>query len=77
MGLAPNTVIKVVKTLYGIPESGLHWYLTYIDHHVTRLEMKKAKVDSLLLTKHTKDGTMKYSVRKGTFTESEWTRGQV
>lgn len=29
MQLPPNIVLKVVKPLYVIPESDLHWYLTY------------------------------------------------
>lgn len=30
-------VVKVVKPLYGIPESGFHWYLTYLTHHLDTL----------------------------------------
>lgn len=41
--------MKVIKTLYGIPEPGLHWYLTYIDYHIRRLQMKKSKGESCLL----------------------------
>lgn len=30
LGLPDETVLKVMKPLYGIPESGLRWYLTYL-----------------------------------------------
>lgn len=33
MVLTRGTVWRVVKPLYGIPESGLHWYFTYLQHH--------------------------------------------
>lgn len=49
-------VLKVVKPLYGIPESGLHWYLTYLDHHLTRLGMQRSMVDPCVLLKRDKDG---------------------
>lgn len=32
LGLPPGFVVKVLKPLYGIPESGLHWYLTYLSN---------------------------------------------
>lgn len=43
MGLPEVTVLKVVKPLYGIPESALHWYLTYLDYHVQILEIFNQK----------------------------------
>lgn len=42
MKIPPNTVLKVVKTLYGIPESGIHWYLTHQEHHIERLGMRRS-----------------------------------
>lgn len=39
MDLPRNMVLQVVRPLYGMPESGLHWYLTYLDHHITCLGM--------------------------------------
>lgn len=49
--------MKVLRPWYGVPESSLSWYLTYLDHHVTRLVMKKAKIYMCLSTKH--DGAEK------------------
>lgn len=40
--LPPDTVLNVIHPLYGIPESFLPWYLTYLDHHITRLSMSRS-----------------------------------
>lgn len=45
MGLSPDTVLRVVRPLYGIPESGLHWYLTYLEYHTEQLGMRRTTVD--------------------------------
>lgn len=47
----PGTVLKVVKPMYGIPESGLHWYLAYLEHHLGRLGMERSSVDPCVLLK--------------------------
>lgn len=39
-------VLKVVKPLYGIAGSSLHWYLTNTDHHADNLDMQRARVDT-------------------------------
>lgn len=39
LNLTPGFVLKVVEPLYGIPETGLHWYLTYLSHHLETLGM--------------------------------------
>lgn len=44
-----DAVMNVVRPLYGIPEPGLHWYLTYLEDHVGRLGMKRRKVDPCVL----------------------------
>lgn len=49
--LEPGTILQVVKPLYGIPESGLHWYLTYLDYHINVLGMTRSKSDPCLLIK--------------------------
>lgn len=49
MGLEPGKLLKAVKPLYGIPESGLHWYLTYVNHHKKALGMKQTKFDPCVL----------------------------
>lgn len=56
MGLSEGVVLKVVKPLYGIPESGLHWYLTYLEHHMTKLGMRRSRTDPCLLLGTDADG---------------------
>lgn len=45
-------VLKVMHPLHGIPYSGLHWSLTYLDHHTGSLNMHKKKVCPFLLVHH-------------------------
>lgn len=49
MHLPLDMIMKVVKSLYGIPESGLYWYLTYMEHHILALNMIQFRVDRCLL----------------------------
>jgi hypothetical protein len=39
----------VLKPLYGVPESGNHWYKTYHSHHVKELSMEQSTYDPCLL----------------------------
>lgn len=55
MDLPEGYVLEVVKPLYGIPESGLHWYMSYLTHHLESLNMVKSKVDPCVLIKRTND----------------------
>jgi hypothetical protein len=49
MALPESMVLKAVKPLYGIPESGLHWFITYSEHHKRALYMKQSQADNCLL----------------------------
>lgn len=51
MNLPEDIVLRVIKPLYGIPESGVHWYFTYLDHHLDELQMSRATMDSCLFVK--------------------------
>lgn len=55
-GLPEDSVLKVIKPLYGIPEAGLHWYLTYMDHHKHQLGMNKSYIDPCMLILKGTDG---------------------
>jgi hypothetical protein len=48
MGLGVEFVLLCVRPLYGIPESGLYWFLTYTDHHVQELQMTQSRADRCL-----------------------------
>ncbi len=49
MGLSARTVLRVILPLYGIAESGTHWFQTYHKHHVERLGMTPSTFDTCLL----------------------------
>ena len=37
--LSKDSLLRVVKPLYGVPEAGNHWFRTYHDHHTQELKM--------------------------------------
>ena len=45
----PNTIMKVILPLYGLAESGVHWWTTYHQHHQERLGMQTSTFDPCLL----------------------------
>lgn len=45
----PNTVLRIIKPLYGIPEAGTHWFQTYHNHHQLTLSMIPSSFDPCLL----------------------------
>ncbi|KAI1005542.1 hypothetical protein K3495_g2676 [Podosphaera aphanis] len=47
--LPTNTILQVIKPLYGIPEAGNHWYYTYQQHYIEKLEISKSTYDPCLL----------------------------
>ena len=49
LNLSDEFVLRAIKPLYGLPESGLHWFLTYQGHHLNRLRMSKTRMDPCLL----------------------------
>ena len=48
-GLQSDSVLKVIKPLYGVPEAGAHWFNTYHTHHLEKLSMSESTYDSCLL----------------------------
>jgi hypothetical protein len=44
-----GTIMKVLKPLYGIPEAGTHWWVTYNKHHKEKLSMESSTYDPCLL----------------------------
>ena len=44
-----NTIMVVIKPLYGIAEAGAHWWATYFKHHCEKLHMTTSTYDPCLL----------------------------
>jgi hypothetical protein len=49
MGISPECILKLVKPLYEVPETGNHWFKTYHGHHTDKLGMIQSTYDSCLL----------------------------
>lgn len=52
MNIPAQHVLKVEKSLHGIPESGLHWYWTYIARNMTNLGTEWTRTDPYLRYKN-------------------------
>jgi hypothetical protein len=48
LGIDKDSVLKVLKPLYGVPEAGNHWFKTYHSHHVQQLHMDQSTYDPCL-----------------------------
>ena len=44
-----DRVLKIIKFLYDVPETGNHWFVIYHDYHVNKLKMKQFTYDAYLL----------------------------
>lgn len=56
--ISTNKVLNIIQPLYTMSESGLHRYLTYIDHHTNKLGTTRACTAPRLLYRH-EQGTLK------------------
>lgn len=52
MNLPPNTILKFILSLYGIPEVGTHRFNTYHNHHTKKLNLELSTFDPFLLFKN-------------------------
>jgi hypothetical protein len=50
-----NTVIIILKPLYGVPEARTHWFSTYYRHYTEKLKMVTLTYNLCLLITTTKD----------------------
>lgn len=55
MGLDDTFVLQAVQPLYGVPEAGLCWFLTYSEHHRNRLQMVQSRGDKCLFIREDGD----------------------
>ncbi|KYK61933.1 hypothetical protein DCS_03078 [Drechmeria coniospora] len=44
-----GTIFRVMRPLYGIPEAGAHWFLTYQNHYRDKMEMDASSYDPCLM----------------------------
>ncbi|KAF2703421.1 hypothetical protein K504DRAFT_392218, partial [Pleomassaria siparia CBS 279.74] len=44
-----DTILRIVRPLYGAAESGLYWFKTYHNHHKEKLKMHVSSYDPCLL----------------------------
>lgn len=51
LGLPKDTVLELLRPLYGLAEAGLHWYMTYQKFHKEDLRMSPTRLDTCLLSK--------------------------
>jgi hypothetical protein len=51
MNLPKDKLLLCIRPLYGIPESGLLWFLTYTAHHKDVLGMTQCRADKCLMVK--------------------------
>lgn len=49
LNIPPKTLLRIDRPLYGIPEAGMHWFVTYHAHHLKELSMNAAIHDPCLL----------------------------
>lgn len=64
MGLPDTTVLQVLKPLYGIPQSGLHWYLAYVEHHLEHFGMERIRADPCIIIRRCNDKIEGFRVRQ-------------
>ncbi|KHJ34346.1 hypothetical protein EV44_g3284 [Erysiphe necator] len=49
LDLPTNTILKVLRPLYGVPEAGTHWFHTYHNHRLQKLNLKSSSYDPCLM----------------------------
>ena len=49
LGLDSNAILKIIKLLYGVPETRNHWFNTYYSHHCEKLSITQSTYNLCLL----------------------------
>ena len=55
-----NTILLVVKLLYGLAKAKNYWFITYLNHYKKKLEKKMSLYDACLLI--TKNGDENFDI---------------
>ena len=58
LGLHFGILWKVFRSFYGLPESGVTWFETYIGHHHDHPQMKSAETDPCFLYRRDENGDL-------------------
>lgn len=48
-GVVKGKLVKVVRPVYGLPESPMHWFKSYSNYHKRTLSITKTTLDTCLL----------------------------
>ena len=57
-----NTILKIIKSFYGISEAETHWFNTYHKHHTEKLAMQQFTYDSCLLYTNLSKGNKDFEI---------------
>lgn len=57
MKIPPGLILRAVKPIYGAPESGLHWFVSYSSNHIKKLGMQQTSTDPCILYKQPESKT--------------------
>ncbi len=49
LGLQSDSILKIIKLLYGVPEAVNHWFNTYHRHHLEKLSMTQSTYNLCLM----------------------------
>ena len=49
LSITNDSILKVLKPLYGVPEAGNHWYKTYLSYYIKYLYINQSIYDPCLL----------------------------
>lgn len=49
MGSCEGKIVKVICSMYGMPEPPVHWFKTYSYYHGSKLEMTHTKLDRCMM----------------------------
>ncbi len=79
--LFPKHILQLMKTLYGLADSGDRWYFTLKEHHLKDIKMLPSDGDLILYSSHTGDRLIGLSgvyvddtLQAGDRDFQEWTR---
>jgi hypothetical protein len=58
LDISSNNILKMIKSLYKISKANNYWFVTYLNHHVNKLEMNLSIYDSCLFHINMNDSSL-------------------